>query len=169
MCMNGLELAVPDELELEVFERVAADVCILFTGTGSLQDLARRMHGLGSGPRGRFQAINCGLPEPLLDELLVHALRPGSSGTVFLENVERLSPGLQHRLVEILDGQGGPHQARARVMASTSEPLFQWAIEGTFNELLFYRLNAIHVIVPPDPWDPVDRSPEWSEGSPRRR
>ena len=38
-------------------------------------------------------------------------------------------------------------------MACTSEPLVQRALEGRFNEKLLYRLNAIHLIVPPEPDD----------------
>jgi DNA-binding NtrC family response regulator len=128
-------------------------VCILFTGTGSAEEIARRVHGLARGRPGRFRAVNCGWPESLLDQQLFYALRPGSSGTVFLEEVGRLSPELQERLFETLDSTAdprGPRPPRARVMASTSESLVQRALEGTFNERLLYRLNAIHVVVPPD-------------------
>ena len=38
-------------------------------------------------------------------------------------------------------------------MACTSEPLVQRALEGTFNENLLYRLNAIHLVVPPNDTD----------------
>jgi transcriptional regulator of acetoin/glycerol metabolism len=140
-------------LDLEVLGGAAADVCILFTATSSVKALARRVHGLRRGRPGRFRALNCGWAESLLEELLVHALRPGSSGTVFLEEVGRLSLGFQQRLLEILDTPipaGGSRKTRARVMASTSEPLVQRVVEGTFNQRLLYRLNAIHVVVPPD-------------------
>ena len=43
-----------------------------------------------------------------------------------------------------------PPPPRARVMACISEPLLQRALEGSFNERLLYRLNAIHLVVPPD-------------------
>jgi DNA-binding NtrC family response regulator len=72
---------------------------------------------------------------------------------VFLEEVGRLSAELQRRLLETLDAAAdprGPRPPRARVIASTSEALVQRALEGTFNERLLYRLNAIHVVVPPD-------------------
>ena len=140
-------------LDLEVLGGAAADVCILFTATSSVKELARRVHVLGRGRPGRFKAFNCGWPESLLEELLTNALRPGSSGTVFLEEVDRLSLGFQQRLLEILDvptPAGSSRKTRARVMASTSEPLVQRVVEGTFNQRLLYRLNAIHVVVPPD-------------------
>ena len=83
---------------------------------------------------------------------LFYALRPGSSGTLFLDEVGRLSPQLQDRLLETLSVPAdprGPRPFRARVMASTSESLIQRALEGTFNDRLLYRLNTIHIVVPP--------------------
>jgi DNA-binding NtrC family response regulator len=142
------------DLDLEVIGLASSDVCILLTGpSNAAMELARRIHGKGRGRPGRFRAVNCGWPESLLDEQLFHALRPGSSGTLFLEEVGRLSPPLQERLLEALEGRDdprGPAPPRARVMACSSEPLFQRALEGRFNERLLYRLNAIHLIVPPD-------------------
>lgn len=138
-------------LDLEVLGASASDVCILFTGAGSAKEVARRVHGLGRGRPGRFRAVDCGWPEALLEEQLFYVLRPGSGGTIFLEEVGRLSPELQNRLLDALGGPSGSHgRTRPRVMASTSEPLLQRALEGTFNERLFYRLNAIQVILPPD-------------------
>jgi DNA-binding NtrC family response regulator len=143
----------PRQLDLEVLGAAAPDVCILFTGAGSARDLARRVHNLGRGTRGRLRVVDCRWPEDLLEQQILHALRPGSSGTVFLEDVGRLSLAFQERLLETLDASPdprGPRPPRARVMASTSEPLLQRALEGSFNERLFYRLSAIHVVIPMD-------------------
>lgn len=120
--------------------------------SGSARELARRVHSHGRGRPGRFRTLDCGWPDALLDELLSHALRPGSSGTIFLEEVGRLSLDVQGRLLQSLDAlPGTPTQrrTRARVMAFTSESLQQRVLEGTFNERLLYRLNAIHVILRP--------------------
>lgn len=139
----------PAWLDLDVLGAAASDVCILFTftGAGSAKEIAQQIHALGRGRPGRFRAVDCGWPEALLEPQLFYVLRSGSGGTIFLEEVGRLSPELQERL---LDALGGPSRSRPRVMASTSEPLLQRALEGTFNEWLFYRLNTIHVILPPD-------------------
>jgi len=140
-------------LDLEVLGRAAPDVCILFTGRGSARDLARRVHNLRRTARGRFRVIDCRRPEDLLEQQILHALRPGSSGTILLEDVGRLSLEFQDRLLEALDDlpdPRGPRSPRARVMASTTEPLLQRALEGSFNERLFYRLSAIHVVIPMD-------------------
>ena len=142
------------DLDLEVIGAAAADVCILLTGPSrAALELARRIHRLRGVRPGRFKAVHGGWPESLLDEQLFHGLRPGSSGTLFIDEVGRLGPEFQDRLLHTLDGTaypGGPRLARARVMAGTSEALLQRALEGSFNERLLYRLNAIHLVVPPD-------------------
>lgn len=138
-------------LDLEVLGASASDVCILFTGAGSAKEIAHRIHTLGRGRPGRFRAVDCGWPEALLEQQLFYVLRPGSGGTLFLEEVGRLSAELQERLLEALGPTSGAQgRSRPRVMASSSEPLLQRVLEGTFNERLFYRLNAIQVILPPD-------------------
>jgi DNA-binding NtrC family response regulator len=140
----------PAGLDLEVLGAAAPDVCILFTGTRSARDVARQVHELGRGHRGRFRPVDCGWPEDLLEQQILDAVRPGSSGTVFLEEVGRLSLPFQGRLLAALQQPPDPRgrRTRARVMASTSEPLLQRALEGSFNERLFYRLSAIKVVVP---------------------
>lgn len=153
--MEQSELSGQDQdQDLDLIAASTTDVCILLTGTSrTATELARRIHGLRRGRAGRFRAVNCGWPESLLDQQLFHALRPGSSGTLFLDEVGRLSAELQDRLLETLDGPVDPRGAplpRARVMACTSEALVQRALEGSFNERLLYRLNAIHLVVPPD-------------------
>lgn len=152
--MDALELVREKRtsVDREVLGAAASDVCILFVGPGSPRELARRVHNQGRGRRGQFRALDCGWPESLIEEHLLHALRPGATGTVYLEEVGRLSPDLQAKLLRLIDARtgDGPRRTRARVMASTSEPLIQRVLEGTFNERLFYRLNAIQVVVGPD-------------------
>src|SRR4029079_917974 len=87
-------------LDLDVLAASSADVCILISGPSGAKDIAQRIHGLTRARPGRFRAVDCGWPEALLDQQLFHAIRPGSSGTVFLEEVGRLSPELQNRLLE---------------------------------------------------------------------
>ena len=143
-------------LDLEVLGAAASELRILFidaTGSGAAREIARRVHGLGRGRPGSFRVVDCGWPEALLDQQLFYRIRPGSSGAPLLEEAGRLSLELQERLLETLElrtDPRGPRPPRARGMASTSEALVQRALEGRFNERLLYRLNAIHVIVPPD-------------------
>ena len=143
------ELAIRSEaLDLEVLGRDAADVCILFTSTSSARDLARQVHAFGGRRELPFKTLDCTGPTLLLEEELTEALGPRGSGTVLLEDVDRLPLELQDRLLDLLDATDDGPLTRARVMSSTSEPLLERTLDGSFNEQLFYRLNTIHVIVP---------------------
>jgi len=146
-----------DRLDLEVIAAASADVCILVTGkSASAVGLPRRIRSLDGGRPGDFKVVKCAWPEPLLDEQIFPALRPGSNGTLFLEEITDLSPGLQDRLLEALDGTLDPRgqsPTRARIVASTSESLIQRVREGRFNERLLDHLNVIRLVVPPEPGD----------------
>jgi DNA-binding NtrC family response regulator len=152
--MEHSELSAARDLDLEIIGLASPEVCILLTGQSApAMRHARRIHSLGRGRPGRFKVVSCGWPESLLEEQLFHALRPGSSGTLFLEEVGRLSPALQDRLLDTLEATAdprGPRPPRARLIASTSEALLQRALEGSFNDRLLCRLNTIHLVVPPD-------------------
>jgi DNA-binding NtrC family response regulator len=151
--MDAAELAA-ECINLVVVGAAATDVCILFIGPGSAKEIAHRVHSVGRGRPGRFRVVDCGWPEAVLEQQLFFVLQRGSGGTIFLEEVGRLSLELQERLLNALGGPAGSYgRIRPRVMASTTEPLLQRALEGTYNERLFYRLNAIQVILPPDPGD----------------
>ncbi len=156
-------------LDEEVSAAASVDVNILFTGGASAKRLARRIHSLRRGRPGRFMAVDCGWPEPVLERQLFGVLGTDTysaqnaqamplpvAGTLFLEEVGRLGETMQKRLLDVL-GQvpyrGGRRVTRARVMASTSEALIQRVIEGTFDDRLFYRLNAIHFVLAPEPGD----------------
>jgi DNA-binding NtrC family response regulator len=76
-------------------------------------------------------------------------------GTLFIEEVGDLSPTLQTALVVLLDrrsaqSKGGrvQHVRGTRVVAATTYNLFERIAQQRFREDLFYRLNAIHVVLP---------------------
>ena len=63
---------------------------------------------------------------------------------MIVREVHMLSEYEQAGLMQLLDqGAGG---SRRRIIATSSASLFDRVGEGTFNETLFYRLNAIHII-----------------------
>jgi len=78
-------------------------------------------------------------------------------GAVLLENPELLSPEMQSRLerfVERVEIRGSSRQAHAqigqvRVITATSSDLFGLVRGRRFGESLFYRLNSIHLVIPP--------------------
>ena len=104
-------------------------------------EVASRIHRESLGRRGMFLTIDCSLvlgAEQL--ELAFETAAP--RGTIFLRDVDRLPAALQAQLYRKIVPLG------VRVIASTSIPLLHAAMQGTFDERLFYRLNQIHLVSP---------------------
>lgn len=151
-----------DDRELAVAARSAA--CVLFSGHRQVRTLALRIHGLSCWRWGPFRDVDCGAPESVLERELFSVLaadlvRPSldwlsgrvlQAGTLFLDEIGRLQPDGQARLRDLLaERSREPLRGRQRrIIASTSEPLLPRVTAGTFDDRLFYRLNAIHFILP---------------------
>jgi len=159
----------------EVMEKVAeTDATVLITGeTGTGKDLvARAIHYSGPRKGHRFVAQNCAsLPDTLLESELfghargaftgAHAEKKGlfevaHRGTVFLDEVGETHPGMQVRLLRVLqDGEIRPlgssetRKVDVRIIAATNRDLFKDAEEGGFREDLYYRLRVVEIELPP--------------------
>jgi DNA-binding NtrC family response regulator len=153
-----------DDDDLEVLRAAETDACILLTGSEEARTLALRIHNASGWRWGRFVAVDCGGPERIVARQLFDMLREEArtrdlepkprllqGGTIFLEEVGKLSRALQTRLTDALEEArlGGRRRSRMRMMAWTSEPLLRRVAEGTFDDRLFYLLNVIHLVVPP--------------------
>jgi len=138
---------------------------ILFSGSASAVALARRVHALSGCRWGRFLLVDCGWEDSMLEERLFDLLRPDpvagaepqlrllQPGTILLYEVGKLSRSAQVRLADALElasKTDEQRRSRYRLMASTSEPLLQRVAAGTFDDRLYYRLNMLHVLLPPD-------------------
>ena len=154
--------SVLDETDITCATRSAA--CVLFTGGQTARLLAERIHqesGWGWGP---FQVVDCGASAAVLDRVLfarleadlwpadsrVPTLRLLQPGTMFLQEVGRLAPRAQKQLRDLLELAASEihgRRSRRRIMASTSESLLPRVSQGSFDETLFYRLNAIHFVL----------------------
>lgn len=160
----------------EILTRMAAtDSAILIigeTGTGK-ELLAHAVHTASKRKAGPFIAINvAAMPENLLEsELFGYAEgaftgarkggRPGlfefaHQGTIFLDELEGMSSAMQVKLLRVLqEGEvmrvGGStiFQVDVRVVAATNESIEQKVASGKFRKDLYYRLNALTVVVPP--------------------
>ena len=117
--------------------------------------------------------VNCaGIPETLLEsELFGHVKgsftgayrdKPGKlemadNGTIFLDEIGEMTLRMQGLLLRFLEtGEiqkvGAERVAKAtnvRVMAATNRNLRDLITQGQFREDLFYRINVIHIVVPP--------------------
>src|SRR6185295_5007264 len=140
------------------------------TGTGK-EVVARAIHHNSPRRLQRFVALNCSaIPEALLEaELFGHVrgaftgavgnrlgrLEQAHRGTLFLDEVGTMSPGLQMKLLRVLQERefervGDSHTTKVdvRVIAATNNDLGRMVAGGLFREELFYRLNVIPVQLP---------------------
>ncbi len=163
---------------LQLFETIVdvaqSDSTVLITGeTGTGKELvARAIHTQSPRCYGPFIAINCGaFTEHLLEsELFGHEkgaftdakytkkgrLEMAHAGTLFLDEVGDISMKMQIDLLRVLESReftrvGGtvPIRSDFRVIAATHRDLQEAIREKTFRQDLFYRLNVIHLQVPP--------------------
>ncbi|TMA24945.1 MAG: sigma-54-dependent Fis family transcriptional regulator [Deltaproteobacteria bacterium] len=156
-------------------EKVAGtDISVLVTGeTGTGKELiAREIHHRSARKSGPFVAINCGaIPENLLEsELFGHArgaftgavaTRPGrfqaaTGGTLFLDEIGEMPAPLQVKLLRALQdhtvtkvGETKPEPIDIRVVAATNKNLDEELKAGRFREDLYYRINVVHLHLPP--------------------
>src|SRR4249919_441663 len=160
----------------EEIERVArSDAKVLITGESGVgkEIVARNIHTRGPRTAHMFAPVNCaGLPETLLEsELFGHVKgsftgayrdKPGklemaANGTIFLDEIGEMTLRMQGLLLRYLEtGEiqtvGADRVAVAtntRVIAATNRVLRDLIAQGQFREDLFYRLNVIHLVVPP--------------------
>src|SRR5437764_11154734 len=77
-------------------------------------------------------------------------------GTVFLDEIGDMKPGLQAKLLRFLqnrefDRVGGTQTVKVnvRVIAATNRDLQQAVKDGSFRSDLFFRLNVVNITLPP--------------------
>jgi two-component system nitrogen regulation response regulator NtrX len=160
----------------EEIARVArSDAKVLITGESGVgkELVARGIHSQSDRAAHPFVAVNCaGLPEALLEsELFGHAKgsftgayrdKPGKlevadRGTVLLDEVGEMTMRMQSLLLRFLEtgelqkvgAERAGRNVNVRVIAATNRRLDEMIEQGLFREDLFYRLNVIHIIVPP--------------------
>jgi two-component system response regulator AtoC len=147
---------------------------VLLTGeSGTGKDLAAKvLHYASARAAKPFMNITCSaLPEALLEsELFGHErgaftgadrqkrglLESADGGTVFLDEIGEMVPGLQAKMLRFLEEKsfkrvGGSADIRVdvRVVAATNRKLDHEVKEGRFREDLYYRLNVLPIELPP--------------------
>ena len=163
------------ESVLEQVEQVApTDSTVLIQGeTGTGKELiARAVHNLSARCGRPFIKLNCAaIPFDLLEsELFGHergaftgaiAQKVGrfelaDKGTLFLDEVGDIPPGLQPKLLRVLQeqeferlGSTRTHQVDVRLVAATNRNLLDMVKRNEFRSDLYYRLNVFPVSLPP--------------------
>lgn len=161
-------------LEQAIVRVGAFDCPVLVTGeTGcGKEEVARAIHAAGSRAGRRFVAVNCGaivstLAESQLfghargsftgaDATTAGAFRAADGGILFLDEIGEMPLDLQPKLLRALQqrevtpvGATRPIPVDVQVIAATNRDLAVEVAAGRFREDLFYRLNVIHLTIPP--------------------
>jgi DNA-binding NtrC family response regulator len=158
------------ELALRVAESDSSVLVLGESGTGK-ELVAAAVHANSPRAGRRFLPVNCAaFSESLLEsQLFGHVkgaftgavqnhrglLEEAGGGTLFLDEVAELSPGLQAKLLRVLQfgefipvGSNRPRRVDVRFIAATNRDLEREIREGRFREDLFYRLNVIALHLP---------------------
>ncbi|MCP3104597.1 sigma-54 dependent transcriptional regulator [Myxococcus sp. K15C18031901] len=163
---------------LEVYKQVAraaaSNVPVLITGeTGTGKEMvARALHKRSPRASGSFIPVDCGaITESLMEsELFGHAkgsftgasgarrgvFEEANGGTLFLDEIGDVGMKVQSQLLRVLQegeirrvGESVPVKVDARVVAATNKDLKERVAEGLFREDLLYRLDVVHLHLPP--------------------
>jgi DNA-binding NtrC family response regulator len=160
---------------VSLVQRIASSTAsVLITGeSGTGKELiARAIHYNSTRAAGPFVGVNlAAVPEGLIEsELFGHkkgaftdarADKPGlflesDNGTIFLDEIGELALPLQAKLLRVLQEHevrplGATKNTRVdvRVVAATNKNLEAMLADGSFREDLYYRLNVIHLDLPP--------------------
>jgi two-component system, NtrC family, response regulator AtoC len=161
------------EREISVAAGCAAKVLVTGESGVGKELVARLIHERSMRRSTRLVTINCaGLPETLLEsELFGHVrgsftgayrdkrgwLEAAHGGTIFMDEIGEMSLRMQAMLLRFLETgeiqRVGSDRALppldVRVIAATHRNLVQHVADKTFREDLYYRLNVVHIEVPP--------------------
>ena len=141
------------------------------TGTGK-NLVAKTIHFNSTYNAGRFMEINCAaLPDNLLEAELfgyekgaftdAREAKPGllevaDGGTVFLDEIDSMSPSLQAKLLSFLESRtfrrlGGVEDMRVttRILCATNTNLEDRVAKKEFRKDLYFRINVVNIYMPP--------------------
>ena len=174
MTLVGVSAAIRS-VEEEIDHAARCDAKVLITGESGVgkEIVARLIHEGSARSRGPLITINCaGFPDSLLEsELFGHVkgsftdahrdkrgwLETANGGTIFMDEVGEMSLRMQALLLRFLEtGEiqrvGSDRRlppVDVRVVTATHRRLVEHITDKTFREDLYYRLNVVHIEVPP--------------------
>jgi transcriptional regulator with PAS, ATPase and Fis domain len=162
-------------IEEEVEFAARSDAKVLITGESGVgkEVIARLVHQRSQRARTPLVTINCaGIPDALLESALfghmkgsftgayrdrLGLLEMAHGGTIFLDEIGEMSLRMQALLLRFLENgelqRVGADRAQSRVdvrvIAATNRHLIDRIASKDFREDLYYRLNVIHIAIPP--------------------
>jgi DNA-binding NtrC family response regulator len=174
LVMVGVSAALR-AVEEEIQHAARSDAKVLITGESGVgkEIVARRIHEGSARSRGPLITINCaGFPDSLLEtELFGHVrgsftdahrdkrgwLEAAQGGTIFMDEVGEMSLRMQAMLLRFLEtgeiqrvgSDSRLPSLNVRVITATHRRLLDAIADKTFREDLYYRLNVVHIEVPP--------------------
>ena len=142
------------------------------SGTGK-ELAAHAIHNLSRRSKAKFVTVHCAALSPTLleSELFGHErgsftgaherrigrFEQANGGTIFLDEIGEIDPSTQVKLLRVISEErsfervGGNQTLKAdvRLIAATNKDLTKLVAEGKFREDLYFRLNVVHVTMPP--------------------
>ncbi|MEY2584925.1 MAG: hypothetical protein QOD80_951, partial [Verrucomicrobiota bacterium] len=142
------------------------------SGTGK-ELAAQAIHNLSRRSKGKFVTVHCAAlsPQLLESELFGHErgaftgaherrigrFEQASGGTIFLDEIGEIDASTQVKLLRVISEErafervGGNQTLRAdvRLIAATNKNLEKLVAEGKFRDDLYFRLNVVHLTMPP--------------------
>lgn len=163
------------EIELEIESAARTDAKVLLTGESGVgkEVVAHMIHHASRRRSAPFVPINCaGVPDTLLEsELFGHVrgsftdahrdkkgwLDQANGGTIFMDEVGEMSVRMQAVLLRFLEtgeiqrvgSERSGTIANVRVISATNRSLITQVADKNFRDDLYYRLNVIHIAIPP--------------------
>ena len=166
---------VVPKIQKDLVCAIRCDTRVLITGESGVgtRALAKLIHRNSQRAAGRFLAIDCAaIPDARLEPKLFGRARDSirgmdrdtrgflelaHGGTIFMANIGAIGLALQARLLQFLEhgeirrvGADRAHtKVDVRVISSADCHLFEQTEMTTFRADLYYRLNVIHLVMPP--------------------
>lgn len=153
-------------LRRDILDLADSSAAILIRGeTGTGKELvARALHDLGARGEGPFLPLNCAniTEDTFEDEMFGRSggsagrLGASSGGTLFLDEISAAAPGVQAKLLRVIEdrqvlprGAERPVPVDLRILAATNDDVEAAVAEGRFRADLLFRINTVTLSLPP--------------------
>jgi DNA-binding NtrC family response regulator len=141
-----------DGTDFDLAARVPLNVMMTAGDSAARAAWAHAIHDRSARLRGPFVVVYPAVSRKVCAEDVDDCFKRAAGGTLFIDHVEQLSPDAQERLLSLLSEQSRhasgatlPPDYRVRIIAGSDRSLRADLAAGVFSDVLFYRLNVIHI------------------------